>query len=81
MILDVAVITRVFLEENGYDGLCNPDISCGCFKDELFPCGFEGVERCRPGYLGPIPEELSEYGETDGIFLEKPTKEEEPCTD
>lgn len=81
MTLDVHVITRVFLKENGYDGLCNPDLECGCFKEDLFPCGFAGVESCRPGYRAPI-EPSRTYGEgCDGIFLSKPEPREPLCTE
>ena len=37
--MSIKEIIEKYLKENGYDGLCNPDISCGCgLKDGLFPC-------------------------------------------
>jgi hypothetical protein len=44
-----------WLEENGYEGLCNPLIQCECFLDdrpgcELMAC-CEIVADCRPGVL------------------------------
>ena len=38
-----------YLDVWGFDGLCNTDISCGCGKDELCPCGSE-LGNCKPAY-------------------------------
>jgi hypothetical protein len=46
--MNVRVIVKKFLEENGYDGLCNDDL-CGCKLDDLFPCDCCGLD-CEPGY-------------------------------
>ncbi len=36
------------LTATGYDGLCNPEVPCGCLKEDLAPCG-EICAECRPG--------------------------------
>lgn len=35
--MNVREIVKTYLEQNGHDGLCSN--SCGCDKDDLFPCG------------------------------------------
>ncbi len=41
---------KKYLEENGYDGLCQSEVDCGCGKDDLFPCGV--IEwMCKPAYI------------------------------
>jgi len=32
---DVQDIIIKFLDENGFDGLCNGDIECGCHKSDI----------------------------------------------
>jgi hypothetical protein len=39
-------IIKKYLEDNGYDGLARDE--CGCFVDDLFPCGCDSQE-CVPG--------------------------------
>lgn len=34
------------LLEIGADGLCNPEIECGCGPDDLRPCGAVDVDGC-----------------------------------
>jgi len=47
--MTVKEIIKAYLDEHGYDGLCNPDQECGCRKDDL--CPFENVELdCQPGH-------------------------------
>ena len=71
--MNVKKITLEYLEKNGFDGLCNPDIECGCFKEDLMPCGWAGIEQCQPGYKGVIPPDLDEYGAVHGVFLVRTT--------
>ena len=48
---DCGDIIQEFLTLNGFDGLCNPDLECGCGKDELCPCSpCESILTCRPAY-------------------------------
>lgn len=44
---DVEDIIKKYLEDNGFDGLCNKD--CGCLISDLAPCG-QPSTTCRPGY-------------------------------
>jgi hypothetical protein len=41
-------IIKQYLEANGYDGLAGEE--CGCFIDDLVPCGFGIPVYCRAGY-------------------------------
>jgi len=47
--LDTRVAVREWLERNGYDGLWNADIPCGCLNKDLMPCG-DNPEDCEPGH-------------------------------
>ncbi len=49
--MNVKEIIQQYLQANGYDGLCNGDIECGCALVDLMPCGEYGSE-CEPGYKG-----------------------------
>lgn len=55
----VIEIVAAHLVEQGFDGLVNPDIECGCLRDDLAPCGNIGHD-CEPGYRG-----ADETGEGD----------------
>lgn len=65
------IIVR-YLEDNGYDGLYCPFDPCGCYKDDLCPCGnLINLWECEPGYkctLDPV-----EWG--DGVSGIGPKKE------
>ena len=37
-----------YLRENGYDGLFNPTLGCGCFLEDLMSCGEPDI-RCTAG--------------------------------
>lgn len=49
-------ITRQWLKDNGYDGLCQADSYCGCELDNLMPCE-EPSPECQAGYKVPCPGE------------------------
>lgn len=54
---DVTVkdIVAAYLEVYGYDGLYGPPHNlCGCKVGDLFPCGCDGSEDCKPGYFGVV---------------------------
>lgn len=38
------------LKKNGYSGLCNLELQCGCCLDDLAPCGNPDPEECVAGY-------------------------------
>lgn len=46
----VIEITKKFLIEKGYGGLCNPENECGCMLEDLFCCSSDGIQDCQAGY-------------------------------
>ena len=48
--MTVKEIVKQYLEQNGYTGLYNGDIECGCGLDDFAPCG-DMSEHCKAGYL------------------------------
>lgn len=62
--MTVREICKQRLEADGYDGLCNPDLECGCLLPDLMPCGECGRD-CQPGYKGPVNED----GVGEGVYL------------
>ena len=66
-IWSIKEIVTEWLEHEGYDGLCNPHLECGCNLNNLIPCDYE-VENCVAGH-----KEL----QNDGDWLMFPGKMEE----
>ena len=56
--MNVKEIVAGWLKANGYDGLCNTDIPCGCLLGDLAPCG-EMHESCQAGFRRNISEHAS----------------------
>ena len=46
----ILTIMAAWLTENGYDGLCDPTIDCGCPVRDLMPCGNPGLTTCEPAH-------------------------------
>lgn len=46
---DLKTMAAKWLKADGYDGLCNPGLECGCTTDDLMPCGEPGCD-CEPAY-------------------------------
>ena len=46
---DVKEIVGQWLRLNGFDGLCNAELECGCSVDDLAPCCTMN-EDCRAAY-------------------------------
>ena len=36
----------------GGGGLCYPALECGCGLDDLAPCGYIDIDRCKPAKKG-----------------------------
>ena len=55
--MTVKDIIKKYLEDNGYDGLCNE--ICGCGLDDFMPCGLfacdSSVIGCKPAYKHKCP--------------------------
>ena len=72
MPMSVVDIVRQYLMLNDYDGLCEPEMECGCGLDDLAPCGDLKAD-CKSAYR--IPDKT---GETDFIFsISKEVKSDE----
>jgi hypothetical protein len=56
------------LRENDFDGLCNPDMECGCLISALFPCENPDWEECAGGF---------KHVRDDGDWIIVTNKEEE----
>jgi len=48
--MNVNEIIKSWLTTYGYDGLCNPDMECGCLVSDLAPCGEVDGLGCVAGY-------------------------------
>jgi hypothetical protein len=72
--ITVRDIVIEYLQKNNYEGIYNEEIECGCFIDDLVPCGGSCCE-CSPGVkmkmtyegelidgIGPLPDPLPEEG-------------------
>lgn len=44
----VLEIVADYLRAHGHDGLCNPEIECGCGLGDLAPCGDYCPSECVP---------------------------------
>jgi hypothetical protein len=53
--MNIKLIVEDWLKSHGYDGLCNPEIPCGCLSGDLAPCG-ELHEDCQPGHREDVGE-------------------------
>lgn len=53
----VIEIVAEYLKSGGFDGLANGDAECGCFLDDLAPCGEMG-EQCMAGRKAVIDDEV-----------------------
>jgi hypothetical protein len=65
-------IVTEYLKANGFDGLCNIEVECGCLLKEdggLMLCDDPSAEHCEPGYKCHHPDHPAEWA----ICTEKPT--------
>jgi len=70
-------IIAKWLKENGYDGLCNEFMGCGCDVEDLGPCDDFGAGDCEPAYKRKAtPEDDNEWGSEYLYDPEKPESEE-----
>jgi hypothetical protein len=74
--MNIKEIVKKYLDDNGYDGVVNIDIECGCSKED-FPLCQEACDECEAAYRAKNDNPL----EDDYFFtLQKPaakTKEVE----
>jgi len=63
-----------YLKDNGYEGLCYPDIECGCSIDDLPPCDSlnENCETAQKVECKDCDEQVCDYrGEVGECFRPK----------
>lgn len=48
--MSIKKIVAEYLKANGYDGLYNKNVECGCNLEQLMACGAPNEEDCVPGY-------------------------------
>lgn len=60
--MTIDTIIRAYLLANGYDGLYNSEVGCGCDLDDLFPCD-QPNQDCSVGYRVPCPKLNKDYNE------------------
>ena len=46
----IPAICSAWLTANGYDGLCDPGVECGCSVLDLMPCESPGLNTCVPAH-------------------------------
>ena len=68
----IPAICAAWLTANGYDGLCDLDIECGCSVIDLMPCDSPGLNTCVPAH-----KELQDNGDWL-MFPGKSNAEHEP---
>lgn len=44
--ITIKEIVRQWLEANGYDGLCESEVECGCPLDDFMPCDEPHLKGC-----------------------------------
>ncbi len=64
--MDLQKLVVVTLKREGYDGLFNATLECGCRCDDLMPCG-EPSPQCEPGYIVDCPGECEVATFPDGF--------------
>ena len=53
--MNAKMIVEEWLREHKFDGLCNPDVPCGCLCGDLAPCDALFAE-CQPGHREDVDE-------------------------
>ena len=46
----IPAMCAAWLKDNGYDGLCDPEMECGCSVIDLMPCDMPGLNTCVPAH-------------------------------
>lgn len=59
--MDLKRIAEAYLKTNGYDGLYNDLIACGCEISDLMCCN-EPSNNCQPGFKQKCNPETCEFG-------------------
>lgn len=55
-------IIKIYLENNGFDGLYNSTAECGCLLDDLMPCE-NPSPNCQAGYMAQGADDIYIWSE------------------
>lgn len=61
--MNIFLIVSKYLEDNGFDGLSNASLQCGCDSSDLFPCGSPHEDQCLPSYKVDCDKRCGEHGD------------------
>lgn len=61
--MTVQEIVKDYLEQNGYDGLCNEN--CGCGLGDFMPCEDCDIKNCKPAYKHGCDVECADFGDCE----------------
>ena len=64
--MTVADIVKEYLERNGFDGLCNPYLKCGCGIEDPYCCNCDDIIDCQPAYKHNCDKVETKNGYVDG---------------
>lgn len=74
--MNLIEIVKKHLQDNGYDGLVSDIGECGCFLDNLVPCGEpSNLVDCEPAYKVPGCNEFCGEGCEFPMSSHKPGQE------
>ena len=72
--MTIKEIVKKWLKKNGYDGLSNPRIDCGCGFNSFMPCDCWHENNCIAGHKEPLDSSCSEIGYFPGKKRRKKSK-------
>lgn len=64
-------IIKEYLIKNKYDGICNPELECGCGLNDFIPCDCLDFNECYPAYKGICKDKDSDWCGREMYFLNR----------
>ena len=64
-------IIKEYLRENGFVGLVNVEMPCGCEKEGLCPCDCIDIDNCQPARLRCFDPRCGDGGDGDIFYCNR----------